>query len=239
MEEEPLTSALRPGPECPSIERLGRYADGALTPEERRHEEAHIATCANCQAELTLLQAFATSAVRDEEAEIVRRGVEQLRRREPEIFDGGRLHDPSIRRWLSLWSLRPALALAAVLLALGGGYYLTNPAAPRLPTDIGSSPDATRSLTIVVKGPIGDQTGVPERLQWEPVRGAARYRVRLSEVDRHEIWSSDTTDTTVDLPRDVRARIVPGKTLVWQVSAFGESNVPIADSNTERFRVVR
>ena len=124
MEEQNLTNALRPGPECPSIERLGRYADGALTPEERRREESHIATCANCQAELALLHAFATPAVRDDEAEVVRWGVEQLRRREPEIFDGGRLKDSSVRRWLSIGRLRPALALAVVLLALVGGYYL-------------------------------------------------------------------------------------------------------------------
>ena len=238
MEEQNLINALRPGPECPSIERLGRYADGALTPEERRREESHIAACANCQAELALLHAFATLAVRDDEAEVVRWGVEELRRREPEIFDGGSLKDSHVRRWLSIGRLRPALALAVVLLMLGGGYYLSNQATPRLPADIGSSPEATRSLTVTVRGPIGDQGSVPARLQWEPVSGAARYRVRLSEVDRQEIWSGDTVGTEIDLPSDVRARIVPGKTLVWQVTAYGASNAPIAESDAQRFRLV-
>ena len=239
MEEHSLTNALRPGPECPSIERLGRYADGALTPEERRHEESHIGTCANCQAELALLHAFARPAARDDEPEVVRWGVEQLRRRETELFDHSRLHGSSIRRWLSAGSLRPALALAIVLLAIVGGYYLTNPAVPRLPTDIGSSPETTRSLTVAVRAPIGDQTAVPDRLEWQPVSGAARYHVRLSEVDRREIWSGDTMDTAVDLPLDVRARIVPGKTLVWEVIAYSASNAPMAESNAERFRLVR
>ena len=80
---------------------------------------------------------------------------------------------------------------------------------------------------------------MPARLQWQPVSGAARYRVRLSEVDRQEIWSSDTVDAAIDLPPDVRARIVPGKTLVWQVTAYGASNAPIAESSAERFRLVR
>jgi len=230
---------LRVGPECPSIERLGRYADGALTPEERRREDSHIATCANCQAELALLQAFASPAIRDDEAEVVRWGVEQLHRREPEIFEGGRQKAASARRWLSLGSLRPVLALAVVLLAIGGGYYLFNPAAPALPTDVGSSPEVTRTLRIAVRGPVGDQAAAPTRLQWQPVSGASRYRVRLTEVDRHEIWSSDTLDSAIDLPLDVRARIVPGKTLVWQVSAYDTSNAPIAESNAEQFRVVR
>jgi hypothetical protein len=239
MAERFLTNALRPGPECPSIERLGRYVDAGLTPGERRQEESHIATCANCQAELALLRAFATPAVRDDEAEVVQWGVEQLRRREPEIFDGGRPNELSVRPGSSFAKLRPALALAVVLLALVGGYYLTNPAAPPLPTDIASTPEATRSVTIAIRGPIGDQTAVPERLLWQPVSGAARYRVRLSEVDRHEIWSSDTTDTMVDLPLDIRARITPGKTLLWQVTAYGGSNAPIAESNAERFRLLR
>jgi hypothetical protein len=239
MEEQNLVNALRPGPECPSIERLGRYADGALTPEEQRREASHIVACANCQAELALLHAFATPEVRDDEAEAVRWGVEQLQRREPEIFDGGWLKDSSGRRWLSLGPLRPAPALAVVLLALVGGYFITSQLAPRLPTDIGSGPEATRSLTIAVRGPIGDQTAVPARLQWQPVSGAVRYRVRLTEVDRQEIWSSDTVDSAIDLPPDVRARIVPGKTLVWQVTAYSASNAPIAESNPGRFRLVR
>jgi hypothetical protein len=238
MENQSLTHALRPGPECPSIERLGRYADGALTPEERRQEESHIATCANCQAELALLHAFASPAVRDDEAEAVQWGVEQLRRREPEIFEGGRLKTASARRWLSFGPVRPVLALAVVLLAIGGGYYLFNPAAPRLPTDIGSSPETTRTLRIAVRSPVGDQAAVPARLEWQPVSGASRYHVQLTEVDRHEIWSSDTMDSAIDLPPDVRPRIVPGKALVWQVTAYDTSNAPIAESNAERFRLV-
>ncbi len=238
MEGQNLISALQPGPECPSIERLGRYVDGGLTLEERRREEPHIAACPNCQAELALLQAFATPAIRDDEAKVVRWGVEELRRREPEIFDDGSLKDLYVRRWLWIGRLRPALALAVVLLMLGGGYYLSNQGTPRLPADIGSNPEATRSLSVTVRAPIGDQASVPARLQWEPVNGATRYRVRLSEVDRQEIWSGDSVGTEIDLPSDVRARIVPGKTLVWQVTAYGASNAAIAESAAQPFRLV-
>jgi len=237
MDQQNLTNALRAGSDCPSIERLGRYADGALTPEDRSREESHIAACTNCQAELTLLHAFTTSEVQVDEAAAVRWGVEELRRREGEIFGGDRARGSSVRRWLSAGRLRPAFAMAAVLLAIVGGYYLTTPAVPRLPTEIGSSPDATRSLTVAILGPIGDQTAVPSRLEWRPVSGAARYHVRLSEVDRQTIWSGDTTGTAIDLPSDVRARIVPGKTVVWQVIAYDASNAPIAESSAERFRV--
>jgi len=237
MEEQSLNKALGPGPDCPSIERLGRYADGLLAPDERRREEAHIVACANCQAELTLLHAFESATIREDEAEAVQWGADQLQRRTSEIFDGRRIPGTLVRRWPSFRRLSPVLAVAIVLLAIGGGYYLTNPAAPALPVEIGSSPESTRALSIALTAPIGDQTTVPGRLQWQPVSGATRYRVRLSEVDRQEVWSSDTADTEVDLPTAVRARIVPGKTLVWQVTAIGASNAPIAESRAERFRL--
>jgi len=239
MEGQNLIDALRPGPDCPSIERLGRYADGALSLEERRREEPHIAACPNCQAELALLQAFATPSVREDEVKAVQWGVGQLRRREPEIFDRGWLASSNVRRWLSFGSVRPALTLAIVLLSVVGGYYFTNQAAPKLPADLGSSPETTRSLTVTVRAPIGDQTTVPARLQWQAVSGAARYRVRVSEVDREELWSGDTVESAIVLPAHVRARIVPGKTLVWQVVAFGASNAAIAESNAARFRLVQ
>jgi Putative zinc-finger len=236
MEDENLRNALRPGPDCLLLDRLGRYADGVLSDGDRAADESHIATCPNCQAELTLLHAFAASPVRDDEADIVRAGVEQLRRRESEIFRSGQRDDQSLRRWFSLGKLRPALAMAAVLLAIVGGYYITNPAAPRLPTDVGSGSEATRSMGITVLEPVGDQTAVPGRLRWQPVSGASRYHVRLTEVDRHEIWSGDTTESAVDLPADIRAQISPAKSLIWQVAAYGSSATPIAESDPQRFR---
>ena len=162
MEEQNLTSALRPGPECPSIERLGRYADGALTPEERRREESHIAACAELPG-----RTGSPASVCDARGSRRRGGGRAVGRGAASAPRAGdlrwRLAEGLARSSMAVGSdaLRPALALAVVLLALVGGYYLTNQAAPRLPTDIGSSPEATRSLTIAVRGPIGDQTACP------------------------------------------------------------------------------
>lgn len=239
MEKQPLKTALGAGPECLSIERLARYADGLLSDEERRADEAHVAACANCEAELALLHAFATVTVRDDETTVVREGVAELRRRESEIFDPIRRDDPAWKRWLSFAALRPALTLAVVLLAVVGSYYLTNPAAPRLPADIGFGSEATRSLGIPVLEPVGDQTTVPRQLRWQAVGGASRYHVSLREVDRHEIWSSDSAETAIDLPEAVQTRIVPAKTLVWQVTAYGAANMRIAESDPQRFRLSR
>src|SRR5262245_15907258 len=175
MERKVLTSALRPGSDCLSIEQLGRYADGALPFADREAAAAHVNGCANCQAELALLHSFTTALIRDDEQAIVRRGVETLRRREPEIF-GRRPHGDEKHPAASPFvALRAVLSVAAVLLAVVGGYYVFVPRAPSLPSDIrsgGPGDNVTRALSVAVVGPAGDRTTVPERFEWRTVDGA-------------------------------------------------------------------
>ena len=241
MEHEILTAALRPGPDCLPLEQLGRYADGALSAPEHRAAAAHIDACVTCQSELTLLRAFSTVPVHDDERAIVAAGVAELQRRESPVGPARDEQHPaasSQRRWMPSGLSRVALPAAAALLVVVGGYYVFKSQAPRLPPDVGPGVEATRSLKVPVRGPIGDQAVAPDRLEWLAVSGAVRYRVRLMEVDRHELWSIDTEATSSDLPASVRAQIVPGKTLVWQVTAYGPGTPPIAESDARRFRVV-
>ena len=237
MEDKLLREALQPTADCLSIEQLGHYRDDTLTPSARQTSERHISSCANCRAELAMLDAFATLSVRDDEAAIVREGAAALERRRAEIFGERRSRVTEFRRRFSVSALRPAFALAAMLLMIVGGYFLTQPASRDLPR---TSSDVTRtSENVVVQAPIGDVQSVPDQLQWRSVAGASRYRARIAEVDRHEVWSTDTTTTSATLPPEVRAQIVPGKTLVWQVTAFSAAGTPIAESTPQRFRVAR
>ena len=236
MEKELLHGALKPGPDCVPIDELGRYADGALAPQERASVAAHVEACANCQAELALLRAFTGATVRDGERDAVRNGVARLRQRESEIF-ADEPHEGSARTKGPFRAIRPALSLAAVLLAVVGSFYLFKSDAPRLPSNVGRETEAMRSLTVSVRTPVGDQVEAPERFEWQPVSGAVRYHVALMEVDRRELWAIDTSDTSVTLPAAVRRQIVPSKTLLWQVKAVGAADAPIAESGVERFRV--
>ena len=70
-----------------------------------------------------------------------------------------------------------------------------------------------------------------------PVAGAAKYQVRLLEVDRSPLWQTETMDTRADLPSIVRDRIVPGKTILCEIIALDAGVAKIADSGIVRFRV--
>jgi len=237
MESQFLTGALRPTADCPSLDDLGRFVDGAMSAGQRATVAAHVDACQTCQSEIALLHSFAATAIRDDEAAAVRDIVGVLRQREHEIF--GAQAVPTIRRslWFAIAPLRHAMSLATALLFVVVGYYLFNARPPSLPANDREGGEVTRSLSVALRSPIGDQAVAPQRLEWSPVAGAARYRVRLLEVDRHELWSTETADTAADLPGPVRAQIVPAKTVQWQVTAFDAAGAPIAESSLERFRL--
>jgi len=244
MEDEILRAALAPNAECLSIEQLGRYADGTLGAEERTAAAMHIRRCLSCQAELALLHAVTSSGVRPEEAEIVRDGAAQLQQRMTEILAADRVGPLSPRRWFGFGTF-PVAAVAAVLLigigigmATGAVYFLSIRNAPELPGSVSTGDEVTRSLAVMVRGPVGDQVESPRRFDWLAVDRAVRYRARLMEVDRQEVWSMSTPALGVDLPPVVQTSIAPGRTLLWDVTAYDAAGAAIAESGPQSFRLV-
>ena len=233
MEDEVLRAALAPTGECLAVEQLGRYADGALGADEQSAADRHLRGCLTCQAELALLHAVTSSSVRDSEAEMVRNGVGAWSRCDPRVAQ--RITAPLVS------CQRFPRAVAAVLLvgiAAGSFFMLRTRNAPDLPSRVTTGDEVTRSLAVTVSGPVGDQTELPQRFEWVAVEGAVRYRVRLMEVDRRELWSTSTASLAVDLPPPIRTSIVPGRTLLWDVTAYDAAGAAIAESGTQSFKVV-
>src|SRR5262245_10236551 len=236
MAREILRTALVPSAACLSTDELVRYADALLGSAEQAAAEAHVRGCLNCQAELALRQAVTSGDVRTGEADIVRDGVARLERRAGEIFGTAGAAASPPRRWLGLSRLPAAVAVVALVVA--GGLYLRVGKPPELPGGVTPGDEVTRSLAVAVRGPLGDQTEPPTRLEWRSVDGAVRYRVRLMEVDRREVWSTSTPALEVDLPAPVRSALTPGRTLLWDVTAYDASGAAIAESGAQSFRIV-
>jgi hypothetical protein len=58
------------------------------------------------------------------------------------------------------------------------------------------------------------------------------------EVDRREVWSTSTPALEVDLPAPVRTALTPGRTLLWDVTAYDASEAAIAESGAQSFHLV-
>jgi hypothetical protein len=97
--------------------------------------------------------------------------------------------------------------------------------------------DVYRTTRVEITAPAGELAEAPSQLVWAAVTGAAQYEVRLSEVDGTELWRVTTSSPAVPVPSEVRARALPAKTLVWQVSAKDVQGRTIAESGPTGFRV--
>jgi hypothetical protein len=232
-----VRSALEPGVNCLPLGMLGRYADAALSPIEQAAAVRHLDACVACHVEHALLRAFTSGRITEEGSRPVRAIVRALRRRERLLFDACSPSHTVLDDRPLLSSCRITLALAVVLLAAASGHEFSTSSPPQLAARGSSSGGAPRSLAVELVAPRGDQAEVPRRLEWRPLHGAVRYCARLIEVDRHEVWSIETSATAVDLPEPVRALVLPAKTLVWHVTAYDLADAPIGESPPERFRL--
>jgi hypothetical protein len=135
------------------------------------------------------------------------------------------------------WLSPAAVAVAGVLILVAVGLqWRSSQPALHAPA---AADEPLRSNRIAAISPAGDLGRVPTEIQWQPAPSAARYEVRVLEVDGAELWKSDTGATRIDLPPDVRARIVPAKTLLWRITAYDARGRFVAESNNVHFRLLQ
>ena len=211
---------LRRTSECIAIERLGEPQTDA--------EREHLAGCARCQSEMALWNEFDESEVRAEDEADVQAIVQQLRHAGAEAPSNVVSIESRRKSWMR------SLAIAATLVIAVGVGYLVNNREPSVNVPFGDS--AYRSASVDVVAPKGDVPNAPAELRWSAVTGAKQYGVAVMEVDRTMLWQTSTQETHVALPATVVEQCVPGKTILWQVTAKRDSSV-IAQSGVQRFRV--
>jgi len=240
--------ALAPSEACLTLEDLVRLSNRSISREAVAR--AHVAACARCQTELAMLREYQSATTLPDESAAVSWITAELERRFDQIKQIkviARLpvsHSTARERstgWRRLLLPRPiraaAFASAALLAAIVVGLNLRGSQAPELASDLVPGPQVFRSEELVAVGPTGDLKEVPAELRWQAIAAAARYRVKVMEVDRAELWQTESIRTSVILPAPIRAKIVPGKTLLWQVTAIDSASKPVADSQILRFRV--
>jgi hypothetical protein len=238
-ERELYQTALQRTKDCPSIEEIERVLDG-----KDSQFAAHIEFCSFCAAELDVLKTFCVAEVLPEDEHAVQLIAGRLRDVKAVIPDR-----PSTGRdswWRSLfgnlfggsWVVSASLATAAFLMLIAIGLQLRR-GAPSIDGGNGSGSEVQRSQGLAILAPKGDVQSAPVEVRWEAVPSAATYEVRLLEVDHHELWSARTAQISLPLPADARARMLPAKTLLFEVTAFDSAGRKVAGSEFVRFRVLQ
>lgn len=223
--QEALRVALGPGNDCPPLEEI-----------DRTQWAAHVKACPHCRTELDLMRTFLDGELRQQEAADVSVIVGRLRARSGEIFPRPE-RAPRWRDFFAMPWLGPAaLTAASLLVAVAVTMQLRDGAAPGLRPGY-EGREVLRASPLAVVSPVGDLEETPKEIQWSAASGAAKYVVRLLEVDGSELWKAETGGTRIELPAEVRARIVPAKTILCEVNAVDGAGRGIAASETVRFRL--
>lgn len=234
MDRQLLKSALSASPDCLSIEQLEVFtgSDAQLPP--------HLANCARCQAELEMLKAFESSAPLPQEGAAVAWISSQLERNRDQIRATGSVAR-KVEHWWIAWLFQPgkmrfaipALAVTAALIV--GVVFLRSPKEPELRADAGNNPAVYRSQEVQLVSPIGDIEQLPTEFKWNPYPGASSYKLNVMEIDHVSIWNGKNSDTNLTIPASLRAKMLPGKPFLWQVSALDPSGRVLASSQVQKF----
>lgn len=224
-EQNFLRSGLSADEHCLKAGELEAVAEGRATAEQ----QAHVTGCARCTAEVEMLRSFLEATPATHELADVRAITAELQER-PEWK--GEEAPARASLWTRFW--KPLAGLGVAVLAVG--IFLNQPDTGFRPLD---GNDALRSTTVEVLMPVGDLASPMSELNWKAIPGAARYRVRLEEVDQTEVWLTNSALPQVAIPPAIQEKMTDRKTLNWVVEAIDSTGQTIARSTPQSFRVVR
>jgi hypothetical protein len=208
--------------ECLPLEVLERMTENASA-----DASAHLAGCAHCQTELAMLKNFEQSTPSADEGAAVAWIAAQLERRQnAPLAQQNIVRVPFWRTMFRVPYLAGAAALAAVLI-LGISLYH------------GSSdgPGKINPGSIHLVSPITDQNIAPTEFRWDAVQGAASYTVELKDVAGITLASAKSSQNVLAVTPEMKAVMISGKPIKWQVTALDADGKEIANSSTEQFKV--
>ena len=213
---------------CPSPEAISSWIEGSADDSLARTIADHVRSCEECTLEAILARRF----VEDES----RRGAAPgdmefvLRRSEGTIAHiTGR---PPVRRrtiWVAV--LATTLGVAAAIAVFFRG--LPFESKPIGFPERGHDGSSTRGDGLELIGPIGDLTGRPDRFEWQPLAGAAEYRVRIRDVAKRVLHEANcpshalSLSTSMELDTETR--------YLWNVQALDSAGNVISTSAEASF----
>jgi hypothetical protein len=105
---------------------------------------------------------------------------------------------------------------------------------PRLPlTDV-----ALRGGAITIISPVNYvRTSPAAAFEWQSYGEGIEYKFSIG--NHKPMWETPTMETSITLPEEIQAKLVPGETYTWQVKGFKKDGTLVAISSKVRFRSTR
>ncbi|MFK8016788.1 MAG: hypothetical protein AB8G17_15250 [Gammaproteobacteria bacterium] len=211
-----LIDNMWPGPDCPRPEVFTLDHWASMNGQQQAALQAHVETCAACQAEKKLAEAF-----HDDSVDVA--DVRQIAQRVRFPKTGAMLQ---VKAYRSKWM--PRFAVAATLVCAVGFGTLIFQRPDSLP-DLPERDPAARTIrgfdiALLPQATDGEQA---ERLRWAPVEGVGTFVVTVRNAAGEVVLTEDTGELFVALPDSLAHA---GGRLRWNVVALDEGGMPIARS---------
>lgn len=191
--------------------------------DEREAFIDHILDCRACGAQFDVLKQVGKE-FRNQEAEfsrLARQSLRELKTQKKAALPG--------RAWARPARMAAGLLVVASLLA-AAYFVLFRPAQ----TEVLRSGEMPKLRLIEPEGRISE---APSVFKWTPVRKADCYTLALTDNDLQTIVRrDDIRQNSLDIPSDLRQKMVRGKPYVWSVTAYDDLNLKI-DSGQQYFEI--
>jgi hypothetical protein len=237
-----LNRTLMASPDCLTLQELEKLAG------EPSLSHPHLGQCPRCQAELALLKSFESSTPIPDEGAAVAWISARLERQLSQIKNPSLSRPASSSLGMGSWfsrmfeggSARWLVPVTALIVIAGASALLLRQShEPDLRANAGNGPVVYRSQEVEVTSPAGEVAEAPKALQWKPFGGAAEYKISMMEVDEAPLWAGQTHDVVLTIPTAVRSKMLPGKPVLWRVTALDSRGHVLAVSQVQRFSVRR
>ncbi len=216
--------AVSASKDCPSLEVLEGVMEVSSSDPK---VAAHVAQCPHCQSEIAMLRSFESSVPSPDEGAAVAWIAAQLERKQTAL--AAKSSATVVPFWRSLFRIPYMAAAAALIVAIALGislYHSSHEGGPGFGSgQIGTSPYRSGEIKLITAG---DLSQAPEQLTWEAVQGAANYTVEIDDVTGDKIWQATSAQDAINLPSDVKAKLLPGKPLKWSVTAVDATGKELA-----------
>lgn len=95
--------------------------------------------------------------------------------------------------------------------------------------------DIVRGESITLISPVIDTVSVPSQFKWTSLGKEVDYKIY---VYNHElIWNITTRNNQIQIPTEVKNRMITGKKYSWQVKAFSKEGILMAVSSKVQFKI--
>jgi hypothetical protein len=130
------------------------------------------------------------------------------------------------------WALAVASAAIIAVVALGVIPNLTTTSPQFFIND-----DLVRGGSIKLISPVITVDSIPSQFRWESLGEDVEYKI---EIYNHELlWSATTSNNYIELPQEVKDRMITGEKYSWQVKAFSAEGTLMAVSSKVQFPVTK